>query len=180
MCYDPVTASTVVIAVATCANVIVAFYQWRAAKKSAEVALQVFETANRPYVGVFGFAFGLEKLGQTASLRIVFRNFGTVPAENSSLNWDVYLNGAIQTNTKVPSNPSTIYPQVDQSLSGTFDPHTFYAIMSGSTTMEIVVHVTYQWHTDRKDEYSERQRYDPAQKAFMNLGIVPRDKEQRK
>ena len=173
MCFDPdpTTTATIVIAAATCLNVVVAGFQWDAMRKSARIALKAFETGSRPYIGITGISFGSDDK-RTAQLRITFENFGTIPADECSLDWDVYLNAVLQPITKVSANPAMLPPHVPQSLLGTMDYASFAGIMSGTITLEIIVHVSYNWAERKAYAYKEKQRYDHAQRAFMNLGAV--------
>jgi hypothetical protein len=170
MC-DPTTLATIVIAGATCLNVVIAGFQWDAMRRSAKIALKAFESGTRPFIGVTSFSFGSED-HKTAQLKITFENFGTIPADEFSLEWDVYLNAKLLPNTKVSANPTMLLPHVPQSLLGAMDYTVFTAITQGTTPLEIIVHVSYTWGENKTHTYNEKHRYDPEQRAFMNLGQV--------
>lgn len=175
-CYpDPVTIATIVIAIATVVNVWVAYCQWRAARKSAEIAMRVFETANRPYVGVDLLGCQKDELSPCLNVQANIKNFGTAPAENCDIGWKVYINGIEQAGTGFSTHPAVIFPGLTVYLRGIFvEPHCT-AIMTGKSTLEIIVHFLYRWQHDKSHIYEEKYRYEHTQRAFITLGVTPRD-----
>src|SRR5271157_5451488 len=90
---DLVTIATAIIAVATVVNVVVAFFQWIAARNSAETAKRIFEAGNRPYVGVESIVCLKDETKQYLSIFAIIKNFGTATAENCDFGWRLYIDG---------------------------------------------------------------------------------------
>jgi hypothetical protein len=168
---DSVTISTVFIAIATCVNVIVSALQWGAAKKSAAVALSIFQTANRPYVGVEALEFRKNKIKKSAHIEAYIKNSGTAPAEHCEFCWEIYINKVLHPGKDIPSNPGILFPQATTQLKGDLNGPLYYGIISGKTTLEIIVRISYKWQENKDDVHKEKHRYDHTQNAFMNLGI---------
>jgi hypothetical protein len=86
--HDPITWATIVIAAAAFANVIVAYYMWRAAQDSAraaetsvQVTREIFEAGHRPYMGLQEVVPQEFTGPNIANLDLVLTNFGTALAQ---------------------------------------------------------------------------------------------------
>jgi hypothetical protein len=93
MPYDPITISTIFIAVATGVNVLATLLLWTATKSSVDIARRVFEAANRPYVGIEGIATHKYPSARKLEIDCALKNFGTAPAEEEDSEMTPYLNG---------------------------------------------------------------------------------------
>ena len=123
---DPMVSSTVVIASATVVNLFVSCGLWISTKDSVDVTRAIFETANRPYVGLQGVGIvpDSDKSGGVSIVETI-RNFGTVPAYNFDATWEVSLGGEVLPGTRVPQNRSTLSPGNSVSLPGHLNGPTF-------------------------------------------------------
>ncbi len=169
---DIVMYATVVVAAATVVNVLVAFFQWKAARASARIATQVFESANRPYVGLENFK--ITQNSQQVRVVATFKNFGTAPAEDCTCRWDAFLSGVLQpaTNLDTVPNATTLFPQLVTHLIGDLSRQTYDGIATRKISFEIITTVSYKWGSDRACTNKEKHLYSPENGAFMNLGSV--------
>jgi hypothetical protein len=173
MCdFDPIPVATVVMAVATVVNVIVACYQWRAARNSAETTRMIFEAGNRPYVGLESLVCIKNETEQSLSIFAVIKNFGTATAENCEFGWSLYISGSPLSGTGVPANTTSLFPGLAHHLRANIR-QSYSQITSGMSSLEIVVSLSYTWQPQKSHIYKEKYRYEHSQNAFMGLGIIP-------
>lgn len=170
---DLVAGATVAIAVATVVNVGVAWFQWKAASKSAIVAQQVFEAANRPYVGLEGFKI-TEPALNSLNIEATIKNFGTASAEAFDCSWDVYIGGILQPAIDLgsPSNTMLLFPGLRSHLKGDLRGTAYTQVIQQHKPLEIIVRVSYNWQPGKTCTYNEKHRYDPTNNAFISLGEV--------
>jgi hypothetical protein len=161
---------------------IVAMFQWDAARRSAnaaqssaDVAKLIFEVGNRPYVGID--LLGCQKNESTGNLDVQadIKNFGTALAEDCDIGWTIYLNGVERPGTGFPVRPAVLFPGKKLHLLATFfEPHCS-AILSGKSTLEIAVHFLYRWNPEKSHAYEDKYRYEHTQWRFITFGPIARD-----
>ena len=167
---DAVTGSNVVIAFATVVNLGVSAGLWLSTRESVDVARQVFEAANRPYVGLESVGIIDDADKKTLSLTGVVKNFGTVQAEKAEVKWELLLNRIVQPSEGVPSKPFTLFPGGKTHLAAQVGPYIYEQVMKGQTTLMFILRASYNGPGDKTYQYCVNERYDPNFNAFMDLG----------
>jgi hypothetical protein len=169
---DPIALSTTVIAAATVVNLFVSVGLYISTARSANTARKVFEAANRPYLGVNAVNARFDSNGVEITLSV--RNYGTAPAEESDVDWDVMLNGAPQFGITVRRKPTTLFPGEEVDLRADIGPEAIPQIINGNLALTLVVRASYKGPDERSFKYTESGRYNPKRNAFILLG--PPDK----
>ncbi len=170
--HDPVTVATVVIAAATVVNLLVSAGLWYATARTATIAEHAFEAANRPYVGVESIIALVDRTKKELNVTAIIKNFGSVPAEESTIRWEILMNGVAQPQTAVPDKPLTLFPTEISRLHA-FCPDPFFGqIMAGTATLEIIVRAVYYGPGKKSYIYHEKSQYEPVRNVFSNLGRV--------
>jgi hypothetical protein len=173
---DPITVATVVIAVATVVNVFVSAGLFVATYLTARTAKQVFEAANRPYLGRDRLRPEVDQAKKELTVTAIVRNFGSAPAEEALVDWEILFNGVPQEIPQVVAEPSTIFPSGTVRKHGTIPEPLFSHIMGGRVTLQIVIRVSYKGPGNKHYTYSEKTQYGPSENMFMMLGAL-KDKQ---
>ncbi len=151
------TIATAVIAVATIVNLLVAIFMWRVTKESTGVTKSIFEAANRPYVGIPRVKVEKDDAAKKLNFAVEIKNFGSVPANEFDSNWDVWIDGVSQPQTKFPDKPSVLFPQASVFRVGLIaDPMVYSSIVTGKSALEFVVEVRYKGVTQKEYYYREK------------------------
>jgi hypothetical protein len=140
---DPIAGATVVIAFATVINLMISVGLWIATKQSVDVARHVFQTANRPYIGTETIATNRNRQSKNLHIIASMKNYGTVPSEETELDWQVLLNGMDQPMTKIPVRPSVIMPGESVHFPGAIGPNQFDGIMNEQTVLQLILFGSY-------------------------------------
>lgn len=170
--HDPVTVATVVIAAATVVNLLVSAGLWYATARTATIAEHAFEAANRPYVGVESLIPGMDQTKRQLNITPILKNFGTVPAEELVLSWEVFLNDVAQPTTRLPDKPSTLFPTETARLHAVFAEPTYGQILAGTVTLDVIITAVYKGPGNKSYVYKEKSQYDPLRNVFFNLGRI--------
>ncbi len=166
---DPITVATIVIAGATVVNVFVSLFLWRATHNSAEIARQVFEAANRPYLGPENIRPTRDDLSRTLRLVATIKNFGTATAEDALLVWTAYLDGIEATLPGFPDKPTAIFPgQSAEKLALFFGP-TYDSIVTGKAELILKIQLRYKGPA-HSYAYCEKFRFVPPLNSCVHLG----------
>ncbi|MBZ5553711.1 MAG: hypothetical protein LAO21_13385 [Acidobacteriia bacterium] len=139
---DPATVTaiaTAVIAVATVVYAIVSLGHWRATKRSAQVAQKILELTHRPYLTVDDSRAEDDPVNRKLSVVFIFKNVGSVPACELTIEWGFYINGQKTGYPIGHIGPAThvLPPQTEEMLTGYVSDGTYSAITSGSSQLEI-------------------------------------------
>jgi hypothetical protein len=152
--------------------------------RSVEIAQNVFNVTNRPYVGVDKIVHRFVGKGENGQQIVSehpgkgplgmefiasFKNFGIVPARNSVIDWTITVGGVEIGGRKIPDKPSTFFPSGVENLKGGIEGTNYTNVMNGTRTLELVLHISY----DGPQEHSTdcvRERFDPDANVFFNLG----------
>lgn len=177
---DAITVSTVVIAIATVVNLVVSIGLWISTKDSVDIARHVFESANRPYIGIQGITVINNKPDKTMNITAAIKNFGTVPGEKPDVGWDVILDGNSLASENIPDKSSTFNPGTEVYLVASFRGMQYEKITGGQMILSIIIHSSYDGPDNKNYRYCEKQRYDPQINAFLNLGSCDEQEPTRK
>lgn len=175
--HNPITLSTVVIAIATVVNLVVSFGLWLSTKDSVEVATHVFEAANRPYVGLDSFSVRNNREKKNIHFIAEVKNFGTAPAEQADIRWEMLFNGVIQPSTGIPANASTLFPsQQPRGMYAGIGTQTYEQIMSRQITLTFILRASYNGPADKSYRYCNKGQYDPQIDKILDLGTCDEEK----
>jgi len=168
--HDYVTVlATVIIALATAANVWVSYRLWRATSDSANITRRIFEAANSPYLSV-KLTPNRDETRRTIATELLVKNVGTVPATKFSVERIPRFNGSPMPVSKVPSEPTTLNPSDDAIMLGSIgEPH-YAQLMNGTGTLDITVDLTYQGPSEKQYKVRDEYRYEPKKNVFIRLG----------
>ena len=166
--HEPTTGATVVIAVATVVNLLVSIGLWLVTLSSLRVSREVFDTANRPYVGVDTFDVHHDYETKSLQLTMIIKNFGTAPAGAFNSTWQIWMDG--HSIVPVPiDKPYTLFPgQTSVKLSAVTGDR-FDQVMRGSVILDITTWVSYDGPS-HVYHYCEKHQYRPDRRAVMKLG----------
>jgi hypothetical protein len=110
---DPITISTVVVAVFTVVSVVVSTFMWSATRAQARISREIFEAEHRPYVGVIELGGSMSISGQVRGwLSILIKNSGKVPAYRLRIFWQLSIGDTVLTDTN--SSPEAMVLLPDQ------------------------------------------------------------------
>jgi hypothetical protein len=158
------------IAVATVVNLFVSIGLWITTRDSVDVARHVFEAANRPYIGIEGIFVHNDSQKKDLSITVVIKNWGTVPGEKATIEWEVMLDGNAQPGTKVPDKAKTLFPGGILTLAASMGASNYERIINHQTGVTVKVSASYEGPGPKTYRYCEISRYEPDTNAFMNLG----------
>jgi hypothetical protein len=167
---DPTTGATVVMALTTVANLIVSAMLWVTTNESVNIARSMYEAGNRPYLGVEGIGTGRDDSKKFLNFRAAIKNFGSAPAEETDLQWDVLLNGASMGGLSIPAKTSSIMPGNTVFLTGHIGVENFNDVISKRSVLQALVYASYKGPNGKGYAYCERSQYEPDVNSFMNLG----------
>jgi hypothetical protein len=160
--------------------VIFSGYQGCEMKKSVDIAHDTYVAANRPYIGVNTFQlayFGEDKIlrdratkdTKAFAFKAEIKNFGPVPGSDFVGSWKGFLNGAEIKGTKIPDNPSILFPSQVAYLTHTVFEPDYTALMNGQKTLAVEITVEYKGPSGTY-KYCERHQYAADVNGFINLG----------
>lgn len=151
----------------------------------ASISKATYEAAERPYVGVNGFAvnYSPDKITDpkqvgpvptSETTRVAFRaeikNFGPVPGTEFQPDWKAFLNGVeIISRPKIPDYPSIIFPSESVYLSGEIFGKDYSAVQAGEKTLTIQILIKYSGPSGTYKS-CEKAQYVPDMSAVANLG----------
>jgi hypothetical protein len=166
---DPIVYWTCVIAVATIVNAVVAILMWRATMRSVKLAKQAFSATQRPFIGVSSYTLDQDSTTGDISVRLVFENFGPIPARNFLPDSDFLINGALHPVIKAPFTSSTLFPRVSATFQGSIsNANNFCAsILNGEARLEVVFNATYQGATEESYKTHERATFAVRAHGFV-------------
>lgn len=156
-----VVLSVFIVAIALAMIFYVLFFYrlWKANLAATELARKVFETRERPYIGVSKIAAYKNEGLKTLTLELELRNFGHVPANEVRASWTVLINSVEQESTQVLRQHSLILPQAPRYFSQVIpEPH-YSEIVNGRTTLETTVLVQYVGCGDTPFSYRSKFRF---------------------
>jgi hypothetical protein len=143
---------------------------------TARTAKQVFQAANRPYLGPRRLRAELEQAKRELVITVIVKNFGSAPAEEAVVDWDVLFNGIPQGIRPPGPQPSTIFPSGEVRKYGTIGEPSCGQIMAGTITLQIVIRLSYKGPAEKAYTYDEKTQYDPSVNMFMTLGTFKGEK----
>jgi hypothetical protein len=100
-----------------------------------------------------------------------YKNFGTIPASNVRVKYDMLFDGhkAQRSNYNVYDSNSNLFPQVAHSIRLKTGAD-YENIIGVKTILDIIVNIKYQGITKDEFEVNERWRYDPNHNHFHHVG----------
>ncbi len=166
---DPITLATIVIAAATVINVGAAIYVGVKTSEYTEITKNIYKSANRPYVGIESFKINKDD-NKHLLFYVNYKNFGTVPASNVRIKYDMLFDGhkAHRSNEDVYDSNSNLFPQVAHSIRLKTGAD-YENIISGKTILDVTVNIKYQGITKEEFEVNETWRYDPNHNHFHHV-----------
>jgi hypothetical protein len=155
-------------------------------QRSADIARDTYNAANRPYLGVNEVLVTHAERGpdsstvfrgtpttktQMMSVRVVIKNFGTAPALNRHAGWRVFIGGVEQQTTLIPDTPSTQFPGELNSFVGyTFGQQYLDIVIRRTKTLIVQITVSYEWPGNHQQTECTKMQYAPDTNDFLDLG----------
>jgi hypothetical protein len=156
---DPVTVATLVIAVSTVVSVLVSYLMWTATWRQAKITQEMFEAANRPYVGVLsvdGMIFsGTKGEGMVIQLVFVAKNAGSVPARAISVVWRVWTENREIEQQPHKLQPIVLLPDQTEYLRSTFNLGDEYKRIQDKTLLNVSLTIKYKGVTEQDYHYEQ-------------------------
>jgi len=162
--------------------------QLKVAGDQLRIAQDTYNAANRPYVGIEGWALTFyvgdkpftgpsltrELMRQSTRMVVVpqVKNFGQVPGTNFVQDWDVTIDGVSLPVSKLPDRPSTIFPSQVKTMRGTIAGPLYAAIKANEKILKIEMKLQYDGPSGHYKECTIGQ-YAPDFAAFYDLGPCP-------
>ncbi len=161
---NPVTVATIVIAIATVANVVVAVFMWRAMSKS-------YKASHRPYVGCSRHRAINEAKKNQFTFEVEITNFGAVPASNFDATWERISVGdeQFQITRKHQQEGQILFPGVKKYKRETVREPTYTPLINGSRILEFVLRITYEGTDGEKYFSLQEVRYDSKENSFLTV-----------
>jgi len=166
---DPITLATIVIAIATVINVGAAIYMGVKTSEYTEITKNIYKASNRPYIGIDSFKINKDD-NKHLLFYVNYKNFGTVPASNVRVKYDMLFDGqtAQHSNSEVYDSNSNLFPQVANSIRLRTGAD-YENVISGKTVLDVVIDIKYRGATKDEYEVNERWRYDPNHNHFHHV-----------
>jgi hypothetical protein len=164
---DPISIATIVIAAATVVYVAVSYYLLKATKRTAELTQNIFEAANRPYLGILSGAIQLEQGGLRLQTNI--KNFGTAVAIDIESSWSAVINGKELPSLDTSKTFAVLPPQSEMGLITLLNPEEYLQLDSTGTTMELAFSLTYKSLAQKEYYYRERQVFERQAQGFIKV-----------
>src|SRR6267154_4628407 len=79
---DPMTAATIIIAVATVVYSVLTLLLFITTNQNTLITRRIFEASHRPYIGIPEVNTTIGPTGNAVDFECAMRNFGTIPAHN--------------------------------------------------------------------------------------------------
>jgi hypothetical protein len=147
-----------------------------AAQGQVKISAKVFESSERPYIGVDDVAIAKDRPNKKMTVEIHVKNFGTNPAEKATIKSEWFQDG-VQLPIRfdeVPDRQGLLFPGNMRSLNVAFANVDMDALESGKSKWSFEVHSTYRW-TNKEYRYCEEWRYSPLTQSFATHGKCPTD-----
>jgi len=167
---DAMTTFTAILAFASLAQIVTSVMIWKATKTTANIAQVSFDAANRPLLGMSGILVLHHRSGSAMRLQVGIKNFGTLPAEQATVTWELQLNGVDLPSVGVPDSPHTIPPTAEKTFDGVIGLPNYTLITNGSSSLTMKTRATYQDNRGKRYVYCERHQYDHRHNTFAILG----------
>lgn len=170
----PITWSNVVVALATVANVGVSACLYIATNQSVAISRDVFQSTNRPYVGVDEIKVTPDPQTKLITWSIQLKNFGTVPAYNSISDLSMKENGKAIQMLSVPSKPITMFPGNVSLMGGTSGPQIYDDIMMSRRIVTMKFKALYKGPEGPNQQtytHCEEYRYEPLATTTAMISI---------
>lgn len=180
---DATKLSNVIIAIATVANVFVAFFMWNTAQDSLELTQEslkltgesikltddIFRASHRPFVG--GEArVKADNAKKCLVINLDCKNYGNVPAKELEVVFTVTINGNIQPMLKIPDDPAILLPQSFHTFPGQVCENMFSSIVDGSSILELTLDIKYKGVSNEQYRTTQKFRYSHIVDRFMDMG----------
>ncbi len=162
--------ATVVIAIATIVNVLIAKKLWEQTKATVEVTRHHFERTDRPYVGVDFVEFARQPPRQKAIITAVVKNFGPLPAHRLALRNDAFVNDKkLEKQKVVPGKESVLlFPGGIVRLQGTLEDEAYSAVVGGDATLKVVIVCNYKDSANQPHNTRQEYKYSAWHGAFVS------------
>jgi len=153
----------------------------REAHRSANIAAQVFDVSNRPYVGIETIRpiyiassgaqqpMATRRTAKRMDVIVVIKNFGLVAGTEFTARWKVWINGKDSTTPGITDRPSTIFPSGIVTLNGHLGENNYPTVAAGTELLEFDITIQYAGPSGTYKECYKNQ-YSPDDAAFINLG----------
>ena len=165
---DPIVLWTIIIALATIANVFVSTLMWVITNKYVRITRDIYESSQRPYIGVSKYELTDNPATNLLSYHIKMENFGNVPAKNMHTNIKIFINGDEHPIPAGPVEASTLFPKVFDSLTGIIRvPEQRLPILNGLSRLELELSIDYEGIVTAKYSTKERAQYNAQASGFV-------------
>ena len=164
--------ATWVIAISTLINIVISAFLWITTKRQAEYTQYMYETSQRPYVGLLQPSHKIDREKKTFLYKLMFTNTGSIAAQNVFIKIEGYVN-----NNKIPltedeSKPTVMFPQGKLLRTGWVEGDHFDAMMKGISVFKLEMTTTYQGAKNTQYVCRQEIQFEPKANAFTDLGAV--------
>ena len=147
---DPIVISTIIIAAATVANVLISAFLWWATKRSADIANAALDSMNRPFLHVtenIGGSNGERSMEMITSIA----NYSDFPANKVVVQWTVWSNDKVVYETS--EGPFVSVPQNPREIRCVLEGAYWIFVTTGKTTLKVAIDVNYEGVTKKPHRY---------------------------
>lgn len=163
---DPMVLSTIAIAIATIANVLISRGLWQVTQDSMEISRRAFASAQRPYLCVSRCELRLQNVG-TANVILTFKNYGSVPASSVEEDLRLFVTGVEQPRRNLPIGRYILSPQIENQLIQGIDGAALVSgIETGNAVLETVATFKYRSSMGQTYCFREKSRFDHVHNRF--------------
>jgi len=158
-----IRVSTVIIAIATVVNVIVAYLMWQITSSNVEITEKFLTLENRPFIGTQKIFPEIDKKNKIFTHNIVFKNFGSIPAKHVKLRTEIYFDDKLKSGDMDTSKAESIlFPGVTANNDGGVYDNFFDSVFVYNKLYKVRHEITYfgpnnkRYHTVEMWDYSKK------------------------
>lgn len=167
---DPITVSTVVIAVSTVVSMTVSIFMWSATRRTARVTRDIFEAAHRPYIAIEDLS-GLWMQTGDHPVRVSFaakiKNSGSVPGSEVMLVWQIFTaNDVLLKQHTSEEHGTVLLPEGERAVDACLDlqADTGKAWLENKIQLNITVTLAYKGVTKKDHGHKQQATYSKSNK----------------
>jgi hypothetical protein len=138
---DPIIVCTIVITIATVANLFVSAFLWLATSRSTNITQQIFEASHRPFLAIT--RIDMDVVNQVVEIEITIKNIGSLIAKEVSIETDLSVKGKPTMEEEKGTNERILPP--GQEL--------IRVVQVGKTTFENIANTYQVWKMENRLRY---------------------------
>jgi hypothetical protein len=164
---DPITVSTIIIAVATVINVVGTLLLWLTTKRSTNLTRDMFEAAHRPYVTFLAVKRVINAAVPRVEFRIQYQNVGSVPAYDFKTEFHIVTDGTLLPNVvKEEEIVTVVFPAVmGFTVQFTVGQQEYDSVIN-ATNLGLILECTYKGVAEKEYRTRTKLQYDNKTQHF--------------